>query len=217
MSIKYIRIIAFLAVIWSVGCADRYNVVRKRDDKYLQSTMYSLATEHELDGPGDIISNYGKGRRKLRVDYSREIKSGKLLKDEMRLDVQLFDDDPDVDKKMILLVDDQPFQVQNANFQHGNKSISGTSTSTHHGTYMDGTGKMHTGSYLLTSSYSVEYKTAKLTLVPPASLTKALKKVSALSVRFYMGAEVATAVFDIEEIEAVRKFYNSQVDELVTD
>jgi hypothetical protein len=215
---KNIKYIVIFASIWlAAQCTQKYNVVRMRNDKYLQNTKYSLATDHKMQGPGNYFTNYGKGVRKMRLDYSREIKDQKIIMDEIKMMVQLYDDDPQVETKLVILIDEKPIQVNDINWSSGNKNASGTNTSTQYGNYTDSYGKSHSGPHQVTSSYSVSYKTANCTLIPPEQLKTLFKNATAIAIRIYIGADVATAVFNQFEIDAVKKFYSNQVDEELMD
>ena len=214
---KFVYLCLLLAIAFTQFCSEKYNVVRMRNDKYLKTTKYSLATEHELEGPGNLFSNYGKGKRKMRLDYTRELKGTQVIVNDIKVAVQLFDDDPEIDKKLIILINDKPLEISNFEVKTGNKSESGTSTRTEYGSYTDGYGKSHSGPHQVSSSYSISYKTADLKFIPPAPLLQELKSPKSMSIRIYMGAEVATGEFDETEIEAVRRFYANQVDEPLDD
>lgn len=213
--IQYLAIFATVSVFQF--CAQTYNVVRMRNDPYLQSTKYSLATTHELEGPGNYFTNYSKGKRNLRVDYSREIKDNKVIKEEILLSVQLYDDDPQIDNKLVLLVDNKPVQLSEIVWNTGSKTESGTTTRTQHGAFTNQYGQMQSGPHQVTSSYSHSYKTAAYAFTPPDPLKAMLQNAVNTSVRIYIGAEVATAVFDERSINAVRRFYANQADEMAND
>lgn len=216
--ITYLRILCVaLGLLLLQACARTYNVVRMRNDKYLQTTKYSLATDHDMEGPGNYFTNYGKGRRKLRVDYMREVKDNKIVKDEILLSVQLYDEDPQIDNKLVLLVDDKPVQMTEIAWNTGSKTESGTTTRTQYGGYTNQFGQMQSGPHQVTSSYSHSYKTAAYAFTPPDQLKAMLQKAGNASIRVYIGAEVATAVYDSFSIEAMRKFYSNQFDEDSSD
>ena len=214
---KVKALILLVALAFTQFCAQTYNTVRMRNDPYLQSTKYSLATSHEMDGPGNYFTNYGKGKRNLRVDYSREIKDNKVVKEEILLSVQLYDDDPQIDNKLVLLVDNKPVQLSEIAWNMGNKTVSGSTTQTQYGGYTNQYGQMQSGPHQVTSSYSHAYKTAAYAFTPPDALKAMLQNAANASIRIYIGAEVATASFDERSLNAMRRFYLNQADEVAAN
>jgi hypothetical protein len=162
-----------------LSCAEQLNVVRVDHDKYTKVDKYSLATEHKIDGPGNPIADFSKGIRKMHLEYVRTFKDGKMMQDEIRMEVQLFKDDPQIDDKMIILVNDKPTPIGNIRWTLENKTE------------------------------PVSYKTASFLFFPPEEIKARLQKADSMGIRIYLGTEPATAAFDPMAVNAIRKFYSN--------
>ncbi len=157
-------------------CSGPQNNVRVDSDKYLRVDRYSLVTEHRLEGPGDLLSNFSKGQRKLRVDYFRKVEEGKITADEINVEIQFFNDDPQIGDKMIVLVNDKPMPMNHVRWRLENKT-------------------------------EPAYRIASCTFFPSEEMQQQLRKTDSMGIRVYLGAEAATATFDLPAVKAVRSLY----------
>jgi hypothetical protein len=165
-------------------CAEKPNVVRADIDKYTQVNKFFLSTRHRLEGPGDAITNYSKGSRELRVDYFRKMKEDRLLRDEMRLEAQLFTDDAQPENRMIMLINDNPVHINDLTWTLERKT--------------------EPGQYLLASTV----------FVPTAEMKRNMRSADAMGIRLYLGKEPATTTYDPMALQAVHKFYAQETDEI---
>lgn len=164
-------------------CAEKPNVVRADIDRYTQVNKYTLSTEHTLTGPGDVISNYSKGVRKMFVKYFRKVKEDHLMRDEVHLEARLFPDDPQVSDKMIILVNDQPTNFNNVRWTLEKKT--------------------EPSRYLL----------ASYIFSPSDQMKRNMRLADSMGIRIYLGSEPATVTYDAMALQAVRKFYSQATDE----
>lgn len=198
------------------SCDQKYNTVRMRNDPYLKSTRFSLATSNHLDGPRKAFP-YSMDTRVLKVDFLREIQDGKISKDEILLTFELFATDADIDQRIFFFVNELSYEVPVTNIQMGDKTVLGSSTSTQHGYYTDAYGRGQSGPHQVTNTYSHSFRIARVTIQPDPGMQELLKGATSFGIRAYAGVDALTSFFGKNEVGAVARLYSSQYDKEVKD
>lgn len=198
----------FFAALFCGACTSKYNIVKSRNDKYLNSTFFTLATGHRAERQGGRFNS----STHVEVDYFKETKAGNQLKNEIKFNVSLHTDDTNLNDKGVLLVNGKTFEIAIENVNVADKSFSTTHKSSKPVTLHQG-GKVYQGTQETTEVRAHNYKIASFKISPVPTILAELRNPSSFSVRLYLGTEAITVDYDEEQLAAVRKFYTDVADE----
>jgi hypothetical protein len=208
MNIRSI-IFPILAALMFVGaCTSKYNVVKSRNDTYLNTSFLTLSTKHKAQRQGGRYNS----RSHVVIDYFRETKAGAQLKNELKVNVNLRSDDTDLNDKAVLVVNGKNFEIAVSNVSVADRSYATKDQSSKPVTVHKG-GNIYHGTQETTEISTHNYKAVAFKITPDANIVAELKNPTNISARLYLGTEAITIEFDEKQIAAVQRFYNDVADE----